>query len=77
LPGIWQFDANLSKAFRISESKSVQLRIDATNVLNHPNVTGTNPPIPNLDITTSTNFGQFTTKGNNVRTLQAQLRFTF
>jgi len=72
LPGTWQFDANLSKSFRISESKSLQFRMDATNVLNHPNM-GT----PNLDITTSTNFGQITTKGNNVRNFQAQLRFNF
>jgi hypothetical protein len=72
LPGTWQFDANASKSFRISESKSVQLRVDATNVLNHPNI-GT----PNLDITTGTNFGQITTKGNNIRNFQAQLRLSF
>jgi hypothetical protein len=34
---------NISKQFRISESKSLQLRIDATNVLNHP--TPNNPGI--------------------------------
>ena len=43
--GIIRFDANLSKTFRITESKSIQLRIDATNVLNHPT-----PPAPTLDI---------------------------
>jgi hypothetical protein len=30
------FDMNLAKMFRISESKSLQFRIDASNVLNHP-----------------------------------------
>src|SRR4030095_4696587 len=32
----WRLDANLSKTFRISESKSVQVRMDPTNVLTHP-----------------------------------------
>jgi hypothetical protein len=36
--GIYRFDANLSKAFRIDEKKSVQIRVDATNVLNHPQI---------------------------------------
>jgi len=76
LPGTRQFDANLSKSFRITESKSLQFRMDATNVLNHPNVN-----TPNLDITTSTNFGQITSKQtnpvSNPRQFQAQLRFNF
>src|SRR5262249_25154528 len=29
-------DANISKSFRISESKSVQIRVDSKNILNHP-----------------------------------------
>ena len=37
LPGRWFFDANISKAFRISETKSIQIRFDANNILNHPN----------------------------------------
>ena len=31
--GVWNFDASMSKTFRIAESKSVQIRMDATNVL--------------------------------------------
>ncbi len=38
LPGIWAFDAAMSKSVRISENKSILVRMDATNVLNHPNV---------------------------------------
>ena len=38
LPGIWTLDAALAKIVRISESKNVQIRMDATNILNHPNV---------------------------------------
>lgn len=38
LTGIWQpqFDMNASKSFRIGETKNVQLRVDASNVFNHP-----------------------------------------
>jgi len=76
LPGTRQFDANLSKTFRITESKSLQFRMDATNVLNHPNVNN-----PNLDLTNSTNFGQISSKQtnpvSNPRQFQAQLRFNF
>src|SRR6185436_2783457 len=37
LPGTWRFDANISKTFRLTEAKSLQFRMDATNILNHPN----------------------------------------
>ena len=54
------FDMNVAKSFRISESKSVQLRIDASNVLNHPV-----PNTPQLSLAPSaatnalnTSFGQ-------------------
>jgi hypothetical protein len=35
-PGLWLFDAAISKTIRIAESKSLEFRIDARNVLNHP-----------------------------------------
>ncbi len=35
-PMTWNTDMALTKAIRISEGKSFQLRIDATNVFNHP-----------------------------------------
>ena len=54
------FDMNLTKSFRISESKSLQFRIDASNVLNHPI-----PNTPQLSLAPSaatnalnTSFGQ-------------------
>jgi hypothetical protein len=62
------------KTFNISESKSVQIRMDATNVFNHPE-----PANPTLAIT-NTNFGQITganAKSTLRRQFQAQLRFTF
>lgn len=71
--GVWNFDANLSKSFKIDESKSVQFRVDAINVLNHP---GLNNPNLNINSATST-FGEITTKTNANRTFQARLRLTF
>ena len=35
-PGQWRFDANLQKSFKIGESKTLQFRMDARNILNHP-----------------------------------------
>jgi hypothetical protein len=70
-PGSWTLDASLSKQFRITESKQVQLRFDATNVANHPL-----PNNPTVNIN-STAFGTIAAKGNQTRTFQGQLRFQF
>jgi hypothetical protein len=68
--GSWRFDANLGKTFRITESKSIQIRVDAQNVLNHPQPGGIS-----LGLGT-TNFGAVTTK-SGTRILQGQARLTF
>jgi hypothetical protein len=73
-PGRWRFDMNLSKSIRLSESKSLQIRLDAADVLNHPEP---NTPILNLTGATPTPFGQISGKSNLHRQLQAQLRFSF
>ena len=65
-----RFDGNLGKTFRFTESKSLQIRVDATNVLNHPT-----PAAPTLSIN-SDNFGLSTSKTGG-RSFQGQLRFTF
>jgi hypothetical protein len=73
LPGQWSFDGNLSKTFQISESKSVQVRFDSTNILNHP-VPGT----PSLSINTTNPFlGYIAAKGTQHREFKAQLRLSF
>jgi hypothetical protein len=74
--GNWRFDANLGKTFQITESKSLQVRVDAQNVLNHPQ-----PGNPNLNINATTGgvptpFGQITGKTGG-RSLQGQLRLSF
>jgi hypothetical protein len=70
-PRQWRFDANLQKSFRISESKTLQFRMDARNVLNHPEF---NNPVLTL---TNTAFGTINGKTNLRRQFQAQLRLTF
>jgi len=56
-PGTFRFDANLGKTFQISESKSLQVRFDAQNVLNHPQPSSGNSVIPALSITGTDAFG--------------------
>jgi hypothetical protein len=74
-PGSWAMDASLSKQFRITESKSVALRFDATNVLNHPNpFAAINSPQFSIN---NTAFGTIASKGNQTRTFQGQLRIQF
>jgi hypothetical protein len=78
---------NLAKSIRITESKSLQFRLDASNVLNHPV-----PNTPQLSLAPSattnalnTSFGQilnatgFSTIGakTGYRRVQASLRFNF
>jgi hypothetical protein len=72
LPGQWSFDGAMSKRLRITESKSLQFRVDATNILNHPV-----PNNPNLDINTTTPFGFIQDKGNQRREFKGMLRFEF
>ena len=79
-PGRWSLDANISKTFRVSESKSIQIRIDTTNVLNHPSLNSGNDldtPV-NFD-STSGDFGLITGADGKSggRSFQGTLRFTF
>jgi hypothetical protein len=71
-PGSWDFDANIRKTFRLTESKSIQVRMDATNILNHPT-----PSAPTLNINSTNAFGLISGKGNAHREFQAQVRFAF
>ena len=77
IPGIgrYQFDANLSKTFQLTESKSLQFRADATNVLNHPTPAGPNATTPPVS-TAITTLGNITMKAGS-RELRASLRLTF
>ena len=76
--GVWSFDANMQKSFRISESKQLTIRFDAQNVLNHPE-----PFIP-LFSTNDALISQFGViecgcgdSKSGTRMFQAQVRLTF
>jgi hypothetical protein len=76
--GNWSLDMSASKNFRISESKSVQIRFDSTNVLNHPlpgfnSGFATTRGAPSFAAGT---FGVVNTKTEE-RSFQGQLRLTF
>ena len=85
-PGQYRFDANLSKRFKLNETKFIQFRLDALNVFNHP---GPGDPQPRTAGGQSINtpgiiFGQIPDKGvlgsganPQMRYLTAQLRLDF
>jgi hypothetical protein len=71
--GVWTLDAAMSKTIRVTESKSFQLRMDATNIMNHPT-----PSNPTFNINSATNpFGFVDDKGNQRRQFKGMLRFNF
>ncbi len=69
-PSTWNFDLGIRKSVRVSGSQQVQFRVEAFNVLNHPNwdVANNNP--------NSGSFGQVTRKVDQ-RTIQLGLKYSF
>ena len=62
----------MSKSVRISESKTILVRMDATNIFNHPV-----PNAPILNINNTNPFGFIQDKTDLHREFKAQLRFNF
>jgi len=80
--GKWRFDANLGKSFRVTESKSLSIRMDVTNVLNHPDLIDPDPQTGSSINTPGLVFGRIQSKGGagantQPRTFQLQARFSF
>jgi len=79
-PGRFDLDMNVMKKIRIDEAKSVEIRVDVVNVLNHPNF-GT----PSTALNSNGTFGRITTlaSGTNIggnggmRSFVMNLRFNF
>jgi hypothetical protein len=76
--GTFFLDGNIQKTFRITERNRLSLRVDATNILNHPQLNS-----PNF-IVGATPFGQIAGKGAATfagppvqRNFQAQVRLSF
>jgi hypothetical protein len=72
MPGTWTFDGSFGKRFKLTESKALQVRMDASNIFNHPQ-----PANPTLDMNSTTSaFGNISTK-TGTRTFQGQMRLEF
>ena len=71
-PALLGLDVNLIKHIRITETKEFEFRVDASNVLNHPNFGAPNLNINSIGTGTATGtggtnvaFGRITTAGGN------------
>jgi hypothetical protein len=85
-PGFWNLDASLIKDFHFTETRYVQFRWEAFNVLNHqnlgfPNTTYCLPPGPNgqtnLVQQAGCSFGRITNIQTDPRSLQFALKIYF
>jgi hypothetical protein len=84
-PTNYQFDAQISRIFPIHESWAATLRLEAFNVLNHPNFnlpTGGTTGTPGgttggAAVLTSTTFGQVSATANQPRVFQGSVKITF
>jgi hypothetical protein len=81
----YQFDAQISRIFPIYERLAATLRLEAFNVLNHPNfniptggTTGTlGGTTGGAGALTSSTFGQVSTTLNQARIFQGSVKITF
>jgi len=73
-PSYLQFDSQISRLFPIHERLNLDLRLEAFNVLNHPDF-GLSTPV----VLTSSTFGQVssTASGNAARVFQGSMKLTF
>ncbi len=71
LDGLTDFDAAVSKRLRFTEHKSLELRWESFNVLNHPNFAGYQNQFG------SAQFNTYTSTATNARQMQLSARFTF
>jgi len=66
-----QWDLAIFKNFALGGTQKLQLRAEAFNFINHPNLSG-----PETDIT-NPNFGRSRNKDGNRRDIQLALRYMF
>ena len=70
-PGFWSVDLALSRLVPIVSQQSLELRVEAFNLLNHVNWAN---PTTNLD---SRNFGRITAINGNMRIIQFGVKYAF
>jgi len=71
-PGVREVDFSLSKATKLTENKSLQLRLDIFNLANH-----TNFGFPNASLAAGSAAGQITSTATTSRQLQLSAKFSF
>ena len=71
LTGLTDLDLAFGKRFKITESKTFQLRSEMFNALNHPNFAGY------VNQFASPNFNTYTTTATNMRQMQLSAGFNF
>jgi hypothetical protein len=81
-PSAIYFDMNMVKRIQIKESKQLEIRVDAVNILNHPNFASPASTIPANNSIDSANFGRITALrtelvGNGMRSFIINTRFNF
>jgi len=83
-PAQFNLDANLLKRVKVGESKELEFRLDAVNVLNHPNFGNPNVNINSTGTGTATGstgtnvpFGRITAVNGSARRFTFNARFTF
>jgi len=80
----WNADMSFSKSVALDETKSFRVRVDISNLFNHPFASGTPgeagrvqfPTNPSMGLNGGAPLGQYTYKVGT-RTIQAMLRFDF
>jgi hypothetical protein len=71
-PRSLSFDMNMVKRFNITETKSFEFRVDAINILNHPNFSN-----PTTNINGVGTFGRITTTNGSSRRFVLNTRINF
>jgi len=66
-----QLDSQVSRIFPIHERYNLDLRLEAFNLLNHPNFGAANASVA------STSFGQISSQSNAARVFQGAIKFSF
>jgi hypothetical protein len=70
-PGFWNIDMALARLLPIGVGRTLELRVEAFNLLNHFNWGN---PATNLDAGT---FGRITTQNGNARVMQFAVKYGF
>ncbi len=85
-PGRWSLDMTMGKNYEFMEGKSINIRVDAQNIFNHPTPSGGSPYgwnarftqvyNPDVGMNQTLPFGSIASKGGH-RTFQAKIRVSF